>query len=80
MSGNVTPAPGTALADRTAILRQFATWPPKQQLGFLIAAGRVHTNRAGNDSIFFVVASPAAKGDRRRARSKPKATDASRSA
>jgi hypothetical protein len=69
----------TTLADRAAILRQFATWPPKQQLGFLIAAGRIHTNRAGNDSIFFVVASPAAKGHRQ-ARRKPKGTDASRSA
>ena len=70
----------TTLADRTAILRQFATWPPKQQLGFLIAAGRIHTNRAGNNSIFFVVASSAPKGDRRRARPKPNGADASRPA
>ena len=70
----------TALAGRAAVLRQFAAWSVKQQLGFLIAAGRIHTNRAGNDSIFFVVASSAPKGDRRRARPKPNGADASRPA
>jgi hypothetical protein len=74
-------AVGTALASRAAVLRQFASWQPNQQLGFLIAAGRIHAARGGKDSIYFVVVSPAPRdGDRRRARRKPKVGDASRSA
>ena len=81
MSGNVTPAPFPALSDRTAMLRQFATWPDSQRLRFLVDAVTVHANRGGTDTIYWAVVSPAPHdGDRRSGRRKPKGTDASRSA
>jgi hypothetical protein len=80
MSGNVTPAPFPALSDRTAMLRQFATWPDSQRLRFLVDAVTVHANRGGTDTIYWAVVSPAPQRNRRSARRKPKGTDASRSA
>ena len=37
----------TALADRTAMLRQFATWSSMQRLRFLVDAVTVHVNHRG---------------------------------
>ena len=74
------PALSDWIVDRTAMLRQFASWSSPQRLRFLVDAVTVHANRGGEDTIYWAVVSPAKKSNPRTARRKPKGTDASRSA